>query len=120
MKRLLVFFLLLCLPVSVLAKKQVPLQIGRVISQDIETRDRGTAIMPLYGGVVGVPISQRYDTVVIETHGHRMTWAEVGKRTIVLTVNGNVQFYQDKNYFVVLDAGGKKHKFVLLHDEVLP
>lgn len=119
MKRLLLFALVVCLPVVGLAKKQHELQTAKVISQDIETQDRGAVVMPLYGGLVGVPISQRTNVVVLETSHHRLSMAEVGRRTIVLPVNGMVQFYQDGNWLIMVDSRGKKHKFTMLHEEIL-
>ena len=73
--------------------------------------------MPLGSGVVGVPITRRSNIVVLETAKARLTWSEVGKNAIILPVNGTIEFYQDGDWFIVLDSKHKKHKFALVHFE---
>src|SRR6185312_7952530 len=94
---------------------------AKVISQNIGSSDRGIAAMPIGTMLVGVPISRRSDVVIVETSKARMTWAEriTGRGPIVLPVNGDIQFYQDGNWMVVLDAKHKKHKFAVVHFEQL-
>lgn len=111
--------LLLC-SISAFAKPNPPLETAKVISQDLETQDRGTAVMPLGRGVVGVPISRRSNIVLVETASERMTWGEDGngKNVIILPVHGTIQFYRDGKWFIVMDSSNKKHKFGILHLEV--
>lgn len=106
------------------AKRQpVPLETGTVVSQEIGAYRVGAAVAPIGTMLVGVPIMRRSDIVVIETPTARMTWSEYLSsrrgRPVVLTVNGPVQFYQDKGWFIVLDTAGKPHKFSLVHEELL-
>lgn len=106
------------------AKKQPEFQDAKVISQDIESHqvDRGA--------MTGTPLVRFSDTVVLETAHERMTWVEVssyatGTRTqdvvnaIPLPVHGTIQFFQDGNWFIVLDSSKKKHKFSLVHLETI-
>lgn len=110
-----VICLLLCLPAY--AKPKPEMHTAKVISQDVDAYDGGTAVMPIGRGIMGVPIMRRSNIVVIETAKGRLTWSEVGRKTIILPVNGTVQFYLDGNLFVVLDSQNKKHKFALMHFE---
>jgi len=109
---------------SAFAKKQPEFQTAKVISQDIESHQVDRGVM------TGTPLVRYSNTVVIEAAHQRMTWVEVssyatGTRTqdvvnaIPLPVNGTIQFYQDGNWFIVLDAARKKHKFSLVHLEAI-
>jgi hypothetical protein len=68
--------------------------------------------------------------VVVETADERMTWSEVATyaagtkvdevvNAIPLPVHGTIQFYRDGIWYFVLDAAKKKHKFSLVHEEVI-
>jgi hypothetical protein len=98
-----------------------PLQTAKVISQNIDSYNGGTAVMPIGAMMVGVPIVRRSNTVVVETATQRLTWAEMGngRHLVVLSVNGTVNFYQDGGAFVVLDSRSKKHKFTIMHAEAI-
>lgn len=118
MKALALLFLC-CLPA--VAKPNPPMEGAKVISQDLETENRGTAVMPIGTGVIGVPIYRRSNIVVVETEHERITWLESGngKNVIILPVNGVIEFYRDGSLFVVTDLKGKKHKFGLVHLEAI-
>ncbi len=102
------------------AHKLVPLQSAKVISQNIGASNGGAVAMPIGTMLVAVPITRQSNIVVVETSHNRLTWSEVGKHMLVLPVNETIQFYQDGNWFVVLDSKHKKHKFALIHEESLP
>ena len=74
--------------------EQIPLETAKVISQDL-----------------------RHNIVVVETARSRLTWAEVGKEQVIFPVNRTIRFYQDGNWFIVLDSNHKKHTFALVHFE---
>jgi len=120
MKAVALFACLVCC-VPTLAKTESELQTAKVISQDIEANNRGAAAMPVGTMVVAVPIVRRSNRVVVETGNQRLTWAEAGngKNVLVLPVNGTIHFYRDGNWFVVVDSQHKKHKFGLVHEEII-
>jgi hypothetical protein len=104
------------------AMKQTEFQTAKVISQDIQSHEVDR------GAMTRTPLVRYSNTVVVETASQRMTWVEVssyatGTRTqdvanaIPLPVHGTIQFYQDGNWFIVLDSSKKKHKFSLVHLE---
>jgi hypothetical protein len=102
------------------AAKDIPvMQNATVISQDIGSRDRGQAFVPLFGSIYAVPLTRSWNRVIVQTSQHRMEWVEKGNKFIVLPVHGTISFYQDKEYFIVLDSRGKKHKFILIGMEQL-
>jgi len=74
-------------------------------------------MMPMGTGLVGVPINRHSNVVVVQAENERMTWVEVGNNSIILPVNGSVNFYRDNKWFIVLDAKSKKHKFSMIHME---
>jgi hypothetical protein len=87
---------------------------GVVVSQDISSYNAGAVAMPIGTTVASVPIVRRSNVVVVETAAVRYSWSEVGKNTVILPVHGTISFYRDGNFFVVLDAKNKKHKFSLI------
>lgn len=107
----------LTLPLTLAAKPRPTLESAVVVSQSIDTYNAGSAYMPLYGGIVGVPITRRTNIVVVETREERMTWSEADKKTLVLGEGSIVEFYRYKNYFVVPDGRHKKYRFSLTHLE---
>ena len=125
MKKVLVVLIagLAALPAWAKKNQPVPLQTGTVISQEIGAYKAGTAIAPIGTMLIGAPIMRVSDIVVVETPTVRMTWSEYlpqRKKPVVMTVNGPVQFYQDKGWFVVFDTAQKPHRFTLTHEELLP
>ena len=65
-----------------------------------------------------MPINLRSNIVVVETGAYRYTWQELTRSPnwhhfVVLTVNDEVRFYRDGQWFMVLGSQGKKHKFTL-------
>jgi hypothetical protein len=92
---------------------------GKVLSQDLNSVNSGTAVVPVGGIIAAVPIERRSNIVVVETEHHRLAWSEYGRKTLIFVVGSTVSFYQDGNWFIVLDAQGHKHKFGLIHAEAL-
>ncbi len=124
MKALVLSVCLLGFSAIAFAAKHPEFQTAKVISQDIEAHqvDRGA--------MTGTPLIRYSNTVVVETAQERMTWSEVASyltgtraqevvNAIPLPVNGTVQFYQDGNWFILLDPSKKKHKFLAVHIEAI-
>jgi len=106
------------------AKNKPEFQTAKVISQNIEPHQVDRGVM------TRTPLVRYSNTVVVETADERMTWSEVATyatgtkvdevvNAIPLPVHGTIQFYQDGTWYFVLDAAKKKHKFSLLHEEVI-
>lgn len=97
-------------------RKPLPtLETGIVVRQSLDSYNAGEAYMPLFGGIVGAPIVRRSNLVVVDTPGLRMTWSEADKKTLVFAEGDSVQFYREKNYYVVPEGRHKKFRFVLIH-----
>jgi len=119
--------LIICMPIWA-KEQQHEWYYGTVVNQQMTANYRGTystANVNIYpnaanGRAMSIPIYARQNTVVVDSFGHRLVWQEKGRRAVVFTIGGSVRFYQDGNYFVVLDANGKKHKFVMMSDTLLP
>ena len=92
---------------------------GIVVSQDIESYQQGRAAVPVGNSLILAPIMRRSNVVVIDTPKARFTLVEESRKFIVLPVDGTVDFYQSGNKFVILDSGRKKHKFSLLHMQLI-
>jgi len=113
--RSLFFLLLFSVP---LLGKEPAWQYAKVISQNIGSRDSGAAAVPIGGIVAVVPLSERWNVVIVEDRFYRMEWHELGSSFLTLIVNDEVRFYRDKDdRCVVLDSKGKKHKFAIMHIE---
>lgn len=110
-------FLLLLLPMMTFAKTEPRMVSAKVISQDIGSSDGGTAVVPLGGALIGVPIVRNSNVVVVEAPHHRITMIEKGNKFIILPVNEMIQYYHDGNWIVILDTRHKKHKFSVMHIE---
>lgn len=95
------------------ADKNINWESAKVISQDLNSEQAGTYAAPMGNGRVAVPLYRRSNIVVVETEQYRLQWAEIGRNAIILPVNDTIQFYRDGNWFIVLDAKHKKHKFTL-------
>ena len=104
-----------------LAGKLLPLGSAKVISQEIGSYNNGAAVVPCGNMLFAAPIRRQSNIVVVETAHHSLTWSESprDRSTLVLSVNDTIQFYQDGNWFIVLDSRHKKHKFALVHMETL-
>lgn len=96
------------------AKKQPNWERGKVISQNLTSSPAGTYAAPIGTATVAVPIYRSSNVVVIETDDYRYEWSEVGRKPLILPVNGFINFYRDGNWFIVLDSKHKKHKFALM------
>ena len=117
-----VFVLLVALCVPAYAKPIPETHPAKVISQEVGTYNGGAAVMPMGTALIGIPVRQRSNVVVIETPKYRVTLSEqmTGRGPIILPVNGTVQFYQAGKWVVILDSANKKHKFGIVHEEALP
>jgi hypothetical protein len=105
--------------VSVSAEKPHQWETGTVISQNLGAATAGVYSGPLGSGTVTGPIRLKTNIVVVETGEYRYTWQEFTRSPnmhhfIVLTVNDEVKFYRDGQWFVVLDSQNKEHKFSLI------
>lgn len=112
--------LLACAPVF--AKDQPEMKTAKVISQNIATSDQGAAVVPIGGALVGVPLRERENIIVIEHTGAKGTFRGTiqelyPRHPLVLTVNGTVDYYMEKGKLIILDSQGKKHKFAIVHSE---
>lgn len=106
--------LLAAFALPALAEKPHNWQTATVIAQDFSTQAAGAYAAPIGTGIIGMPLYRRTNYVVVETALYRFQWSEIGRNTVILPVHGQVQFYQDGNYFVVLDSKNHKHKFALV------
>jgi len=109
-----VFILTASAPSAFLAEKEHIWERGKVISQQRGSDRAGAAAAPIGGMVVAVPLYRNWNIVVIEAEKYIYQWNEVGNKQIILPVNGEIQFYRDGDYFIVLDAKKNKHKFALV------
>lgn len=109
--------LLLCV-IAPAEKKPIPWETAHVVAQNIGSQNRGVYAAPIGTGVIGVPIYMVSNVVTVDVGRIRYQWLESRNRhPLVLTVNTDIQFYRDKNWFVILDSGGSKHKFSLVGSE---
>lgn len=110
--RFVLLFLLLSACAFAADKHQI--EHARVVSQDLNSSQAGTYNAPIGTASVSVPIYRRSNIVVVQTDTYQYEWSEVGRKTLILPVNDTIDFYRDGNWFIVLDANHKKHKFGLI------
>lgn len=112
--------LLLCL--GALAPAQAPpgTFTAHVVHQEIGSENGGSAVIPLNGALIGMPIMRRTNMVILQTAHHRLEIAESSKdrHLIVLTVGGDVSVTREKQWFIILDSENKKHKFSVVSDQL--
>lgn len=108
------YALLMLLILPALGADKPAMESARVLSQEFVTAERGVYVAPLGNGVAGVPITRETNYVVVRVGDQIMEWAETGRSQIVLPVNGVIEFYREKDWFIVLDPKRKKHKFALM------
>jgi hypothetical protein len=96
------------------AKKPIVWESAKVISQDLGSDKSGTYLAPIGTAVVAVPIYNSWNRVTVETADYIYQWSESGNQKIILPVNGEVRFYRDGDWFIVLDSKNKKHKFSII------
>lgn len=113
--------LLFAAPLSA-AKKPVRWEAGHVVSQNLSSEQAGAYARPAgFGGTIAVPIYRSANVVVVDVGQFRYTWSElINRHPLILRVNTDVQFYRDKDWFIVLDAKGGKHKFSLVGSLQMP
>jgi hypothetical protein len=107
----------LALAAGVAQAKEPVWHTARVLAQNYESSPSGAYYAgPLGAGVIGVPIMRQSNVVDLSTDQYTMRLIEnIGTHGyIVLPVNAEVRFYRDGNKFVIVDDGGKKHKFGVL------
>ena len=63
---------------------------------------------------MAVPLYRKWNVVTVDVGPYRYQWQEQGKNYVILTVNDDVLFYRDGNWFIVVDNKNKKHKFSLI------
>jgi len=119
----LVLIVLLFSVSSEAAKKPISWETAHVVSQDISSETVGSHNAPYFG--VGTPRTVTDSTatskVVVDVGTIRYTWSErFIVKPVILTVNTDIHFYRDKDWFVVVDAKGKQHRFALVGMEQLP
>jgi hypothetical protein len=93
---------------------------ARVLAQNYDESPSGAYYSgPLFGGMVSGSILRRSNTVDLSTAQYNIRLTEdlgvYGTRPyLVLPVNAELRFYRDGNKYIMIDAGGKKHKFGLV------
>ncbi|MGO9240655.1 MAG: hypothetical protein ACLQBJ_07565 [Bryobacteraceae bacterium] len=102
------------------AEKPHNWQRAKVIYQKVGSYQAGAYAAPIGTAAIAVPIYRRSNVVVVETDTDRLEWSEAGRSTVILPVNGYIQFYRDGNWFIVVDSNKKKHKFALVGMTVKP
>ena len=113
--------LLACMFVSVAvyaAQKDIVWERGTILSQDYGAEPAGAYATPIGTASIAVPLYRRHNTVVIDTGSVIYTWGEIGRRAIILPVNGGIDFYRDGDKFIVLDVKNRKHKFTMLAQQI--
>ena len=99
------------------AKEPITWHNAKVVSQDMESSPGGVVAMPIGMAAIAVPITRRSNVIELETSRVRMRLEE-GKMShgpVVLTVNGIVDFYQEKSgWFIIMDFKKHKHRFSLI------
>jgi hypothetical protein len=98
----------------VAGEKEHPWEHAKVNAQDLNSSPAGAYAAPIGTATVAVPIYRTSNLVVVETDAYRFQWREVGRKPVVLPVNGFIDFYRDGDWFIVLDSKHKKHKFALV------
>lgn len=96
------------------ADKAPMMETAKVLAQEIASHEAGVYVAPLGRATVAVPINRESNYVAVDTGTEVMEWMEATRTLIVLPVNGRIEFYREKNWFIVLDPRGKKHKFSLV------
>ena len=95
-------------------KKKPTFERAKVVSQDVNSSQAGTYAAPIGNATIAVPIYRTSNRVVVETGTQILEWSEIGKSVIILPVNGFVEFYRDGDWYIVLDAKKRKHKFAII------
>lgn len=111
--------LMMTTSVCLMAENSHQWETATVVSQILGSNRAGVYVGPLGAGSIAAPINIRSNMVVVETEQYRYRWQEFTRSPnwhhfIVLTVNDEVKFYRDGQWFVVLDNQNKKHKFTLI------
>ena len=91
----------------------------KVISQNIGVSYNGAAVIPFNGALIAAPIRRASNIVVVESATRRVVLSEAGRHFMVLPVNGTVPVTEDGKWVIILDSQGEKHKFGVLHMEVI-
>jgi len=102
-----------CMP-GLSAEKSHQWEHAKVISQDQGSSAAGAYAAPLGNGTIAVPLYRNWNRVVVETDRYVYQWNEVGRTKIILPVNGEVAFYREGDWFIIMDSNNKKHKFGLV------
>lgn len=90
------------------------LERGMVISQQLNTSREGVYAAPIGTAAIAIPLYAHSNIVVVDVGNLEYTWSEYGRKTLILVVNAQVEFYRDGRWFIVSDSIGNKHKFALI------
>lgn len=96
------------------AKKPIVWERAKVISQDLTSSKAGTYIAPAGTAAIALPVYRTWNSVTVETDDYIYKWSESGQKKVILPVNGEIRFYRDGDWFIVLDSKNKKHRFGLV------
>ena len=111
--------------IAALATAKTPIQweTGVVVFQNLGSQTVGAVVAPVGTAIVGAPIRENTNVVVIDTAHYRYTLTEpnlggpilfrrsYSSNALILPVNGTVQFYRDGDWFIFMDSKHKKHRF---------
>lgn len=98
--------------------KDVTWETGTVLAQNMTVHERtGTWMSPTSNQIQNYPMYLKRNSVAIRVGNRVYEWVEKNG-TMVLPVNGTIQFYREKGMFIVLDSQNKPHKFVAVSEMV--
>ena len=87
---------------------------AKVVSQDLSKELNGAYAIPLGSGGIAKPLYHHSNVIVLTNGKFIYTLSEHGKSFLIVTVNGEAHFYRDGDWFIMLDAHERKHKFSLI------
>jgi hypothetical protein len=97
-----------------------PIHSCTVIAQDLSSDQLEIRPAPLNTNIYRVPLGSFSNIVVVETEGERLILSESGKKNpLVFTVGEEAQFIFQHSWLIFQDTNGKKHKFAVVHTEII-
>ena len=88
---------------------------AKVVSQGVVASPGGVIAVPIGKSVITLPIDLKSNAVTVETETEILRWVEYPQSGfLILPVNGTVYFYRHRDWFIVLDARKRKHKFSMV------
>jgi hypothetical protein len=92
----------------------------KVIAQDLSSEHSGLATIAVDTNIYRVPLGSFSNIVVVETEGKLLILSESGKQNpLLFTVGQEAQFTFDHSWLMFPDMRGKKHKFAVVHEEII-